>query len=96
MDHSNKESLVSGAELFPPADVLKRLAVSESGFVFDPASGHNFTVNETGLLLLRMLLQESRLDQILASLGDEFAADPREIERDVIEFVSALRENVGA
>jgi hypothetical protein len=96
MDQSNKESLVSGSELFPPTDVLKRLAVSESGFVFDPSSGHNFTVNETGLLLLRMLLQESRLDQILETLGDEFAADPREIERDVIEFVSALRENVGA
>lgn len=96
MDQSNETSLVSGAELLPPTDVLKRLAVSESGFVFDPASGHNFTVNETGLLLLRLLLQDSRLDQILETLGEEFAADPREIERDVIEFVSALRENVGA
>ena len=32
------------AELLPPLEVLNRLAVSESGFVFDPASGHNFTV----------------------------------------------------
>ena len=85
-----------GAALFPPADVLNRLAVSESGFVFDPASGHHFTVNETGLVLLRLLLKEQRLDQILETLHDEFDAEPRDIERDVIEFVSALRENVGA
>jgi len=96
MDQSNENSSVSGSELFPSSDVLSRLAVSESGFVFDPASGHNFTVNETGLVLLRLLLKEPRLDQILETLRDEFDADPRDIERDVIEFVSALRENVGA
>jgi len=86
----------SGSELLPPSDVLNRLAVSGSGFVFDPSSGHNFTVNETGLVLLRLLLKEQRLDQILETLRDEFDADPRDIERDVIEFISALRENVGA
>jgi len=96
MDQSNEMKPSSGSELFPPLDVLNRLAVSESGFVFDPASGHNFTVNETGLVLLRLLLKGQRLDQMLGTLCDEFDADPREIERDVIEFVSVLRENVGA
>lgn len=96
MSDSNEMYTSSGQELFPPADMLNRLAVSESGFVFDPSSGHNFTVNETGLVLLRLLLKEQRLDQILETLCNEFDADPRDIERDVIEFVSALRENVGA
>ena len=96
MDQPNEMDSSSDSELFPPLDVLNRLAVSESGFVFDPASGHNFTVNETGLVLLRLLLKEQRLDQILGILRNEFDADPRDIERDVIEFVSALRENVGA
>ena len=96
MDQSNDVTPSTGSGLFPPSDVLNRLAVSESGFVFDPASGHNFTVNETGLVLLRLLLKEQRLDQILETLRNEFDADPRDIERDVIEFVSALRENVGA
>jgi PqqD family protein of HPr-rel-A system len=96
MSHSNEIDPSSGTELFPPPDVLNRLAVSESGFVFDPASGHHFTVNETGLVLLRLLLKEPRLDEILETLRAEFDADPRDMERDVIEFVSALRENVGA
>jgi hypothetical protein len=96
MDQPDERNSVSDSALFPPADVLSRLAVSESGFVFDPASGHHFTVNETGLVLLRLLLKERRLDQILDIIREEFDADPRDIERDVIEFVGALRENVGA
>lgn len=96
MSHSSEIDSSSTQELFPPPDVLNRLAVSESGFVFDPASGHHFTVNETGLVLLRLLLKAPRLDEILETLCAEFDAQPREIERDVIEFVSALRENVGA
>ena len=39
----------------PSVQALRRLAISESGFVFDPMSGHHFTVNETGLgMPLRM------------------------------------------
>ena len=80
----------------PSVEVLRRLAVSESGFVFDPSSGHNFTLNETGLRLLRLLQQERRLDQLLAELGEEYSGDPREMERDVLEFISTLRDYVGA
>jgi len=94
MEQSNEMKPSSDSDLFPALEVLNRLAVSESGFVFDPASGHNFTVNETGLVLLRLLLKEQRLDQILETLSKEFDAEPREIERDVIEFISTLRENV--
>jgi hypothetical protein len=96
MTDANGGDPSSDSGLFPPLEVLKRLAVSESGFIFDPASGHNFTVNETGLVLLRLMQKEERLDQILATLGQEYDAEPREMERDVLEFVSALRENVGA
>lgn len=96
MPDSREVGSNADVELLPAASILNRLAVSESGFVFDPASGHNFTVNETGLVLLRLLQKEQRLDQILQTLRNEFDVDPREMERDVVEFVSALRENVGA
>lgn len=85
----------SDLTVLPPQEVLQRLAISESGFVFDPASGHNFTVNETGLVLLRLLLKFQRLDQILSALEQEYDAPVRDIERDVVEFISAVKENVG-
>jgi len=43
---------------------LGLLAISDTGFVFDPRSGHSYTVNSTGLALLRGLKQGLTLSQI--------------------------------
>jgi len=80
---------------FPPLANLQRLAISESGFVFDPVSGHNFTVNETGLSILRRLQKNTELAPLLASLDEEYEIAPRELERDVLEFASMLRDYIG-
>jgi len=74
---------------------MRRLAVSESGFVFDPMSGHHFTVNETGLEILRHLQEGRDLPGILRLLGQEYRVGPRELERDVLEFAGMLRKFVG-
>ena len=83
------------ANPFPPIASLQRLAISESGFVFDPASGHNFTVNETGLTILRLLQKDNQLATLLKKLADQYDATPRELERDVLEFAGVLRDYVG-
>ena len=80
---------------FPPLSILKRLAVSESGFVFDPVSGHNFTVNETGLVILRLLLKNAEIEPVLAQLEQDYEVSRRDAERDVLEFATALRIFIG-
>lgn len=80
---------------FPPLSNLQRLAISESGFVFDPVSGHNFTVNETGLYILRMVQKNTELAPLLEKLALEYEATPRVLERDVLEFAGLLRDYVG-
>ena len=80
---------------FPPLSNLQRLAISESGFVFDPVSGHNFTVNETGLSILRLLQKDTEVEPILSQLSKEYEAPLRDIERDVLEFAGVLRDFVG-
>lgn len=82
-------------ELLPGRQVLTRLAISESGFVFDPVSGHSFTANETGLVILRHLQQGHDLRQLLRELADEYDAVPRDLERDVVEFIGTLRRQIG-
>lgn len=80
---------------FPPLSSLQRLAISESGFVFDPVSGHNFTVNETGLSILRLLQKDTEVEPVLELLSTEYDAPIRDIERDVLEFAGVLRDFVG-
>lgn len=80
---------------FPPLSSLQRLAISESGFVFDPVSGHNFTVNETGLAILRLVQKDNDLSPLLEKLASDYEASPRVLERDVLEFAGLLRDYVG-
>ena len=84
----------SGVSL-PSSESLRRLAISESGFVFDPMSGHHFTVNETGLEILRHLQKDEDLSELLSFLEQEYSAGTRELERDVLEFAGMLRKFVG-
>ena len=78
----------------PPKEVLHRLAISETGFVFDPASGTHFTVNETGLALLRLLQHEPDLQLAQKILLQEYEVSARDLERDVLEFVGMLKKLV--
>lgn len=80
---------------FPPLSKIQRLAVSESGFVFDPVSGHNFTVNETGLAILRLLQKNTEVEPVLAHLEQEYDVSQRDAERDVLEFAGVLRNFIG-
>jgi len=79
---------------FPPLASLQRLAISESGFVFDPVSGHNFTVNETGLSILRLVQKDNELAPLLEKLSLNYEASSRVLERDVLEFAGLLRDYV--
>ena len=79
------------AVALPDPATLKRLALSDSGFVFDPVTGNSFTANGSGLSILRLLQGGNTLDQVVASLGAEFEVTPSLAERDVIEFISQLR-----
>ncbi|MDT3737730.1 MAG: PqqD family protein [Denitratisoma sp.] len=75
----------------PSPDVWARLALSDSGFVFDPVTGNSYSVNGSGLAILKHLRRERDLARIVDSLQEEFDADPHAIERDVIEFANLLR-----
>ena len=89
------EGKIDSSAPFPPLASLQRLAISESGFVFDPVSGHNFTVNETGLTILRLLQKNNELNSLLENLAVEYEATSRVLERDVLEFAVLLRDYVG-
>lgn len=75
--------------------VIHRLALSESGFVFDPVSGQSFTVNESGLDILRQLQKNTDLQQTHEYLMQNYAASEQELQRDLEDFMAALKEQTG-
>src|SRR5262245_36107789 len=77
---------------------LEDLALSDTGFVFDPYSGGTFTVNATGLAVLTALREGLSRDRIGARLRERFHVASGDPERDVDEFVDLLKRHgvVGA
>jgi hypothetical protein len=76
-----------------PALRLHDLALSDSGFVFDPMTGHSFTVNPSGLCILRWLKDGMAPAEVERRLADTFEFEPGEDpSRDVQDFVMQLRE----
>jgi PqqD family protein of HPr-rel-A system len=72
---------------------LRELALSDSGFVFDPMTGHTFTVNPSGLLVLRMLKEGTEPTQLVMRLAEEFSVEAGEDPmRDVQDFIMQLQE----
>jgi PqqD family protein of HPr-rel-A system len=71
---------------------LRDLAMSETGFVFDPYSGSTYTVNATGLVILQALKEGLGREALEERVRERFDAKGRDVERDVDDFVAALRQ----
>ncbi len=78
----------------PESTILQRLAISETGFVFDLVNGDSFTTNNTGLVLLRLFQRLNNLQQVVAQVASEFEVSEREAERDISEFAAVLCGNL--
>jgi hypothetical protein len=63
---------------------LKRLAVSASGFAFDPQYGQSFVINETGITALALLTDGLTLAQVALQLAEDYRI-PREIASGAVE-----------
>lgn len=77
----------------PGMEILRRLAVSDSGFVFDPVSGNSYSTNVTGLAILRLMQRGLPLGEIVATLQKQFAVDAVTAEAEAMAFACELREH---
>jgi PqqD family protein of HPr-rel-A system len=72
---------------------LRDLAVSESGFVFDPYGGQTYSLNAPGRAILVALRRGDDAAAIEAALREAFAVEPgTDVARDVREYLLQLRE----
>lgn len=76
-----------------PAQRLRDLAVSESGFVFDPYSGQTYSLNPTARLVLDALRRGAGPEEAERALREAFAVgEGDDLARDVREFLQQARE----
>jgi len=73
-------------------DTLNNLAISPTGFVFDPTTGATYSVNATGRAVLEGIRDGLGLEALVAQLSERFAVGEADLRRDVLEYARVLRE----
>jgi hypothetical protein len=69
----------------------KNIAVSESGFVFDPNTGDSFSLNKIGLEIVDMLKKDRSDGEIIPELQEKYEVDRASLEKYYFDFISMLQ-----
>jgi methyltransferase-like protein len=72
--------------------IRNNIALSDSGFLFDPASGDSFSLNPIGLEILRMLKSGKEKEDILPYLLENYQTDEVTVEKDYYDFIRSLQQ----
>lgn len=72
---------------------LHNLAVSDSGYIFDPATGNSYTANDTALFIINHLKKGESSETIIAALTEEYDIDNNTAEQDTITLIELLQAN---
>jgi len=73
--------------------IKENIAISETGFVFNPTTGDSFTLNETGRKVIALINEGKTLEQAVKVLKETYDVDDTTLERYLFDFVNDLRIN---
>ena len=70
----------------------KNIAISETGFIFDPSTGDSFTLNPAGVEIIEMIKQGKPFADINSMFTAKYDVDPSSFERYYYDFVATLKQ----
>ena len=70
----------------------KNIALSESGFVFDPTSGDSYSLNEQAREILRLINEEKSLEEISDYMISAYEIDKPGFEKYYYDFIGMLKQ----
>jgi hypothetical protein len=72
---------------------LHNLAISDTGFIFDPVTGNSYNTNQTGIVIINRLKSGDDVAAVAQAVSAEYDVSPETAEHDVIELIETLRSN---
>lgn len=73
--------------------INKNIAISESGFIFNPTSGDSFSANQIGADIITLMKEDKKLPEIIKTISVKYDVEPSVFEKDLEDFVIQLRDN---
>ncbi|MCS7073486.1 MAG: PqqD family protein [Bacteroidia bacterium] len=70
--------------------IRRNIAISESGFVFNPSSGDSFSTNPIGIEIIKMLKEGLSESEIKKQILNTYQVDETTVEKDFYDFITML------
>ncbi|HTB07677.1 MAG TPA: PqqD family protein [Bacteroidia bacterium] len=70
--------------------IKRNIALSDSGFVFDPSTGDSFSTNPIGLEIIKMLKEGKTPEEIKSATTKKYMIDDVSFEKDCYDFINML------
>jgi len=71
--------------------VRKNIAISDSGFLFNPTTGDSYSVNPIGQEILQLLQDEKSEEEIMEHIAKNYMIDKDTVEKDLYDFLNMLQ-----
>lgn len=72
--------------------IKKNIALSNTGFVFNPTTGDSYTINQVGQEILGYLGEHKTVEEITSLMTSVYDIDPPSFEKYFFDFISMLRQ----
>jgi hypothetical protein len=72
--------------------IKKNIALSDTGFVFNPSTGDSFSVNPIGLEILKMMKDHKKDEEIKSFIMKTYQTDEDSVEKDFYDFTKMLEQ----
>ncbi len=69
----------------------KNVAVSETGFLFNPSTGDSYSINPIGMDIVNMMHEGRSKDEIKRRIMADYVCDESTFEKDFYDFTLMLR-----
>lgn len=70
----------------------KNIAISETGFVFDPTTGDSYSLNPVAAEILQLLKNNKSIKDVIASVIKKYEVDEAQLEKDIQDFIMSLEQ----
>lgn len=70
--------------------INKKIAISETGFVFDPVTGDSYSMNPIASEILEMLKKDMKEEEIIKVLYNKYDVNKSVLQKSFDEFINTL------
>ncbi|PHS65829.1 MAG: HPr-rel-A system PqqD family protein [Flavobacterium sp.] len=71
-------------------NIKKNIAISDSGFLFNPSSGDSYSLNPVGQEILKLLKDDKSDEEVVAYILKNYMTDKDAVEKDLYDFKNML------